>query len=1062
MKRSFCKYCILLLAAALLFTCFAVCAAAETPEIVASGNFSEVGNPNLSWTLDSEGTMILSGTGGTCSHDGYPYAVLSDQRIRKLIVEEGVTEIGDNTFRGAMNLESIVFPNSLTWIQWAAFESCVSLKTVEFGTGIEYIASNAFPISIDSVTYAYSLTQPIHFFYPGSEEDWSLVRDPMSGVYGGATELHNYGNAYFHYNVVDWGYCGGEGDGTNLTWTLDSEGTLTISGTGIMGTYHENPISFTSAPWGFTSAPWGGSVENVQRIKNLVIENGVENVGSYAFSYCPALVSVTLPDSLLTLERGSFYYCTGLESITIPNSVTKIVDFSFYYCTGLQDVTLSSGLTGIWGHVFYHCTSLESITIPDSITKIGGYAFGGCSSLKNVAIPNSVVDIGECSFCACPALKSITIPDSVTRIGGGAFQGSGLEHVTIPDSVTRIWDSAFSHCEHLVSVTVGSGVTRIDSAAFNTCTSLTDVSLPEGLTSIAGGTFNCCGSLKNIDIPNSVTSIGDRAFYQCGSLESIRIPDGVTYIGEQAFEYCASLANATLPGSVSTIGYNAFHGCSAFTDVYYKGGEEQWNAISVSEGNEELLNANIVFNVVDWGYCGGEGDGTNLTWILTDDGTLAISGTGAMRDYRTSLYEVAPWWARQISTVTLSEGITYIGENVFQGLYDVTELNIPASVTAVGDYAFFHMGLVDIYIPAGLTEMNAPGFSSCSNRASVTVDPENPVYHSAGNCMIKTAEQTLSLGCKNSVIPDDGSVTKIGPGAFSGCAAMTQITIPDCITQIGDSAFSGCSGLIQILIPENVTGIGKGAFSLCTGLTHITIPEGITMLDYNTFGSCYALVSAALPASLETIAIDAFHNDSNLSYVFYAGNEAQWEEIDIVWIMPISSHYLNNAYIHYNATDHTPGEAVTENNVPATCTEAGGYDEVVYCTVCPAELSRTHVTADPTNHPDAQNVAATEATETAHGYTAGVYCPDCDTWLSGHEVIHNHLGAQTVIQPPTETEDGLVDIVCTVCGQAIRYTATWEEPEPEEEPGGIQGFWMRITTFFRGFIDWFLRLFRKP
>ena len=162
--------------------------------------------------------------------------------------------------------------------------------------------------------------------------------------------------------------------------------------------------------------------------------------------------------------------------------------------------------------------------------------------------------------------------------------------------------------------------------------------------------------------------------------------------------------------------------------------------------------------------------------------------------------------------------------------------------------------------------------------------------------------------------------------------------------------------------------------------------------------------------------------------------------------------------------EHIPGDPTRENEIAPTCTAAGGYDVVIYCTVCDALLSRETITVAPLNHPNAQTAPAAAATESAHGYTAGVYCPDCDTWLSGHEVIHNHLGEQTVVKSATETEEGLVDIVCTVCGEKIRYTASVTEPKPDEDTdnGGIAGFWSRITSFFKGIIDWFLRLFRRP
>ena len=114
------------------------------------------------------------------------------------------------------------------------------------------------------------------------------------------------------------------------------------------------------------------------------------------------------------------------------------------------------------------------------------------------------------------------------------------------------------------------------------------------------------------------------------------------------------------------------------------------------------------------------------------------------------------------------------------------------------------------------------------------------------------------------------------------------------------------------------------------------------------------------------------------------------------------------------------------------------------------------------NHCNAYDVPATEATATEHGYTAGIFCPDCQTWLSGHDVIHNALGEQRVIKEPTETEEGIVEIRCTVCGEWGQYTAdpTGSQPDDDNNGGSSGGFWQEITGFFRGIIDWFLRLFK--
>ena len=128
------------------------------------------------------------------------------------------------------------------------------------------------------------------------------------------------------------------------------------------------------------------------------------------------------------------------------------------------------------------------------------------------------------------------------------------------------------------------------------------------------------------------------------------------------------------------------------------------------------------------------------------------------------------------------------------------------------------------------------------------------------------------------------------------------------------------------------------------------------------------------------------------------------------------------------------------------------------CTRCEATKDAP-VPIDSAVHANLSDIPAAEATATEHGFTAGRYCSDCNTWVSGHAVIHNRLGAQTVIKAPTATDDGLVDIVCTVCGEHGQYTVSATGPQPDDN-GSSGGFWQEITGFFRGIIDWFLRLFK--
>ena len=438
-------------------------------------------------------------------------------------------------------------------------------------------------------------------------------------------------------DIVDSGTCGAEGDGSNLTWTLDSEGVLTISGSGDMHGYDH-----LGAPWYGIRSP----------VKSAVIADGVTSIGDSAFFDCTSLTSVTIPDSVTSIGEYAFYNCTSLTSVTIPNSVTSIGEYTFYNCTSLTSVAIPDSVTSIGEYAFSHCTSLTSVTIPDSVTSIGRYAFYYCTSLTSVTIPDSVTSIGDGAFSYCESLTSVTIPDSVTSIGWHAFDGctsltgiwvaegnshyasdaSGvlfnkdkttlvqcpgafaaytipnsvtsigadafsycrsLTSVTIPDSVTSIGESSFYKCTSLTSVTIPDSVTSIGYKAFGSCESLTSVTIPDSVTSIGDGAFSCCTSLTSVTIPNSVTSIGDSAFYDCTSLTSVTIPNSVTIIGVAAFSCCTSLTSVTIPDSVTIIGGSAFFDCDNLTDVYYTGTEIAWNKIKISDYSDVLKNATI-------------------------------------------------------------------------------------------------------------------------------------------------------------------------------------------------------------------------------------------------------------------------------------------------------------------------------------------------------------------------------------------------------------------------------------------------------------------------------------
>ena len=508
-------------------------------------------------------------------------------------------------------------------------------------------------------------------------------------------------------DIVDSGTCGAEGDGSNLTWTLNSEGVLTISGTGAMKEY--DPYK----------APW---YDSRSRVKSAVIADGVTSIGDYAFRDCYNLASVSIPDSVTSIGADAFWYCTSLTGVTIPDSVTSIGWSAFCGCESLTSVTIPDSVTSIGDWAFGLCKSLTGVTIPDSVTSICDYAFNGCTSLTSVTIPDSVTSIGECAFYKCGSLTSVTIPDSVTSIGAWAFRDcTSLTSVTIPNNVTSIGDFAFNDCTSLTGIWVdrdnnnyssdASGVlfnkdmttlvqcpgafsgsyaipdsvTSIGYHAFDSCTSLTSVTIPNSVTSIGGDAFWGCTSLTSVTIPDSVTSISSDTFASCTSLTSVTIPSSVTSIGWSAFAYCTSLTSVTIPDSVTSIGREAFYKCESLT--------------SVTIPDSVTLIDNGAFQ-----GC------TSLTSVTIPDSVTSI-GYNAFGS------------CESLTSVTIPNSVTSIGDSVFSNCKSLTSVAIPDSVTSIFSCAFDDCtSLTDVYYAGSEAQWKAISISSTGNDDLLTAN----------------------------------------------------------------------------------------------------------------------------------------------------------------------------------------------------------------------------------------------------------------------------------------------------------------------------------------------------
>ena len=504
----------------------------------------------LTWSLSDDGTLTISGKGAMDNYkfDGYDYMANSyytdapwytyHYYIKSVVIENGVTSIGDRAFYGCANLTSVTIPSSVASIGSSAFYRCYELTSVTIPSRVTSIGSNAFEEceSLTSVTIPY-----------------------------GVAEI---GERTF-YNC-------------KALTSVTIPGSVTSIGESAFYSCYE--LTSAAIPRGVTSIE-DGTFRNCRELASVTIPDSVTSIGRYAFSGCGALTSVVIPDSVTSIGSDAFSGCGALTSVTISANVTSIEDYVFNYCKSLKSVTIPRGVTAIGERAFYYCEALVSVTIPDTVTEIGSEAFSGCTSLRSakipkgvtkiaqstfsrcyklasVTIPDTVTSIESCAFYECFVLPSVTIPSSVTSIGGSAFFSCGrLKNVTIPSSVTAIGGDAFSCCSSLTSVTISNGVTSIGNYAFSGCTSLASVTIPGSTASIGQSAFEGCEKLTSATILNGVTAIGERMFYNCTRLASVTIPGSVTSIGEYAFYRCYALTSVTIPSSVESIGRGAFSGC---------------------------------------------------------------------------------------------------------------------------------------------------------------------------------------------------------------------------------------------------------------------------------------------------------------------------------------------------------------------------------------------------------------------------------------------------------------------------------------------------------------------
>ena len=384
---------------------------------------------------------------------------------------------------------------------------------------------------------------------------------------------------------------------------------------------------------------------------SYIVPETVEVIGDSAFCECVNLISVSMNDNIVSIEKNAFKDCIGLENVVVPDSVVTLKTGAFSGCAGMVQLTMpalsikmksfdgcvnikkvtvtkgtgSISCSGLLGNdTPWYISGCDTIVIEAGVNKIGANVFKNCDKLIDVYYTGDLIDWCAIDFSLLSnpmkyaknlyingeILEELIIPAEVTEIKNYTFYGMNrITKLVIHENVTSIGSYAFEKCTNITEITLP--VSAKINYSFDGCTNIQKVTLTKGTGIMQNYSYSTdtssdetfyeytpwyVGKSKNIIIEDGVTNIGDNAFFNCDEIENISLPEGVTKVGDNAFMNCKNLKTITIPESLISFGYQAFYGCSNLKNVYYTGTEEQWANISIASYNTPLTSATIHYN----------------------------------------------------------------------------------------------------------------------------------------------------------------------------------------------------------------------------------------------------------------------------------------------------------------------------------------------------------------------------------------------------------------------------------------------------------------------------------
>lgn len=813
------------------------------------------------------------------------YAFSNCDKIKSVKLADGITSIGEGAFYNCRSLISAELPESVKTIESYAFKDCVNLASITIPNGVEIINDGTFyecfslasviiPASVKTIGALafYDCISLETVYYCGADFEYSKISIDNENEY--LTEAAKYYHNYDNDSDMICNFCGYTRANTYgfLTYAVNNE-EVTITGC-------------------------NKTVSGEIIIPSSIEGYPVTSIGDKAFENCKEITSVNIPDGVTSIGDYAFYCCYELKSVDIPNSVASIGFGAFNNCQNLSNIKMGDGVTSIGCEAFNECLSLKSIVIPNGVTQIRTATFAGCINLKRVIIPDGVTVIGDLAFADCTNLSSVVIPNSVTRIVTYAF--SGCENLkTIYYSGTKqqwnaiIDEDAFDgyvnvkYCEahdyqtivveptcteggYTKNACIFCGYETIDENSYVSATghSYEETSRIEPTQDTVGFVTKTCvncddtftqelqalgHNFKSTVTAPTCTEKGYTTYTceDCGYSYKVDIePVGHNYIKHSAKceeTWCGS-------GDYS----NSYYICYVTYKCTYCGDTKKQQYDYVSNGIEETMNLPSIGHVHIITYLCPACDKTHKYFLWKPSTTIdgVYYKDGEHRKGELNICECGEEW----EYYDWFDG--YLYEVVGMGECDSYKKTVVAPTCTTEGYTIQqceHKTIKVDYVPAQHT-YDSDFDAVCNSCGFTRSGIEGSFLYSINNNMVTITR------CEQSVSGDI-----IIPSTIEGYP----------VTRIGSSAFADCRGLTSVTIPDSVTSISSYAFVDCSSLTSIIIPNGITSIGEGTFWGCSSLTSVAIPNSVTSISSYAFEDCSSLRTVYYCGTAEQWNNIHI-------------------------------------------------------------------------------------------------------------------------------------------------------------------------------------